>query len=424
MKLACSVVAALLVMALTPAPASAQVSISCKLCLPPRVGDLNEDLMETSAQHLGGIRVSPPLLPTGVAVGAAASAWGETRKSALETKEERSAGVGVVVTSEAGDASAIPRNLWQPPPEGRRTADDAAQSLVQLERDAKTELQRCYTTLQAVNGATRAPSERLGVSTTISWNQAGCGAIPASTRGPQQDSGSGLAGEVVLSDAAASLVRAGRAPVGPEEAALAVSIVPWRDPDPAANRVALQDAPFAFTESPRLGMYLALAAALAILVAALYRRLSRQAALDQPTRIAILGFVSAEPGVTAQRIARHLGIHHRAVAHHLEVLREFGILEARRVGARLRYFRNGAVATDTEKRARVALSSGKAAGLMRVLVEFPDVSTRELARRTALAESTVRWHVERLEQLGLLCAGRIPPEATEAVRRVVERSAP
>lgn len=163
--------------------------------------------------------------------------------------------------------------------------------------------------------------------------------------------------------------------------------------------------------------WLLIAVALAVLtpLVALYRRLTRSDVLDHPTRSRVLDAVLASPGATAGTVARLVAIDHSTALHHLNVLVEFGALDPRPVGARLRYYPRGAIRTDAERGRCVALSNAKARLVLGALSRDPRASMSQLARATGLAKSTVDWHVLRLKRLGVLGADGTPAAAHGAL---------
>lgn len=143
-------------------------------------------------------------------------------------------------------------------------------------------------------------------------------------------------------------------------------------------------------------------AALFVAVVILYRRLDRRHVLDQPLRQGILAYVASEPGSTAGTIARALGIDRHTALHHLRVLHEFGAVEMKRIGARLRYFRAGAAPGVRAKAAAVAAATPKAKAVLEAAALQPESTLAELASRTGLSVSTVHWERRRLRSAGLL----------------------
>ncbi|HLF22953.1 MAG TPA: helix-turn-helix domain-containing protein, partial [Burkholderiales bacterium] len=130
-------------------------------------------------------------------------------------------------------------------------------------------------------------------------------------------------------------------------------------------------------------------------------RLVRDDVLSHPMRRSVYDRVVATPGTTAGAISRELGVDRRTANHHLRVLREFHAIEARAIGARTRFFKNGGTFGDSEKLRIVALSSDKARTIAAALARNPEASLNRLALETGLPKSTARWHAKRLRRFGL-----------------------
>jgi predicted transcriptional regulator len=72
-----------------------------------------------------------------------------------------------------------------------------------------------------------------------------------------------------------------------------------------------------------------------------------------------------------------------------------------RHGRQVCYFQNGG-AYAGQMQGISALRNGNAALIARVILEQPGLAQRELCLRTDLAQPTVSWHLQRLEEAGLV----------------------
>lgn len=146
----------------------------------------------------------------------------------------------------------------------------------------------------------------------------------------------------------------------------------------------------------------------------LYRRLSREKSLANPTRVTVFERILACPGITAGALARSVSIDRHTALHHLDVLCGFGMIEGRRVGARLRYYRNGGVFSEDEKRAHVALADPKARAVLLARLRSPGSSVAGLAQSLGVPKSTALWHLQRMRRLGVVREdGTVAPEAVD-----------
>lgn len=154
---------------------------------------------------------------------------------------------------------------------------------------------------------------------------------------------------------------------------------------------------------PALGMGAAVAIAAGIWI--LYRRLSRDDVLDNDLRSRILGYVEADPGVHPSSLADDLDVAHQTVRYHLRVLEEFGEVELRSRGGNVHCFRAGVHDADDRRLAPVLTSASKRA-LLGLLVQEPGLCIAEAARRLDRDRSTVKRHVDALEDDGVVCSER------------------
>ena len=146
--------------------------------------------------------------------------------------------------------------------------------------------------------------------------------------------------------------------------------------------------------------------------------LARRAPFAHPLRAAILAEVADRPGQTASALAIRLGSDWKTVAHHARVLTELGHLDERvDNGRRLFFPREGSPET---KGVLAAASAHTAARVLGRVLERPGVTVPELGAGLGVPESTLRWHVQRLRERGLVArAGAgltVPPSAREHVR--------
>lgn len=196
----------------------------------------------------------------------------------------------------------------------------------------------------------------------------------------------------------------------------AASLVPARPPQAVNPPVAAKrDASIVVFPGPPTSLLFALAlAALALPIVVLYRRLAREEALEHPTRRAVFERIQASPGTTAGAISRVLCVDRHTALHHLRFLQSFGMIESRRVGARLRYYKNGGSFSEEEKRYHAALSSEKAHRLLSLVARNPQAPLRDLAAAAGMPKPTVKWHLDRLRAHGLLRGdGSIAPGALD-----------
>lgn len=200
-----------------------------------------------------------------------------------------------------------------------------------------------------------------------------------------------------------ALALAGGFPVGAVSASIAAPSGEAPSALGPSPRVSSSVVAPALTAGPDLFIWLAVAlAALLLPLWRLYRRLTRDDLLGQSTRRAVYESVVETPAGTVGTIARRLGIDRDTAEHHLRVLHEFGAIEARRVGKRMRYFRNGGSLSEAEIHRAIALEHDNARRVLAVLLRAPEARLGDVVRATGLAKSTAKRHLDRLRGFGIV----------------------
>lgn len=119
-------------------------------------------------------------------------------------------------------------------------------------------------------------------------------------------------------------------------------------------------------------------------------------------RARLLALVAGRPGMSIRELAQALGVRRTAVVHHLRKLGAAGKVRCVRSGRRLLAF--PAAATPYEGLVGL-LRLETVAALVAALRQDPSLSVRGLARRLDVTPRAVRYHLLRLESLGLLRLG-------------------
>jgi DNA-binding transcriptional ArsR family regulator len=137
-------------------------------------------------------------------------------------------------------------------------------------------------------------------------------------------------------------------------------------------------------------------------VVGLFSRVHGQAVLEHPARQNLLQIVEAQPGIHLKEIGRRSKLANGALQHHLDKLKESGMVVARPMGGYTCYFPRGA---RIDPSAPVLKSLG-ARQVFEAVRRQPGLSSLELANLTGLQPSTVNYHVQRLTSAGLVGALR------------------
>lgn len=126
--------------------------------------------------------------------------------------------------------------------------------------------------------------------------------------------------------------------------------------------------------------------------------------LEHPTRARIYRHLLALPGDHFRSIVRHLGLGQGTATHHLAVLVKNGLLGVERRNGRARYYPRGA-GSKLDWNALYAKHWEYRDLRLRILFALKGrglVKTATVARSLGISRQLAHYHLERLEELGLV----------------------
>lgn len=134
-----------------------------------------------------------------------------------------------------------------------------------------------------------------------------------------------------------------------------------------------------------------------------YARVHGEEILQHGGRSTVYEQVKAAPGSHFMDLCDRLPFGASTLNYHLRVLERNGFVTRVKDGRYVRFFdrRTGEYSQD-RKKAASTLRNGTTAAIAAHIVQNPGVVQRDLARHFGIAASTVSWHVERLQQNGLV----------------------
>lgn len=138
-----------------------------------------------------------------------------------------------------------------------------------------------------------------------------------------------------------------------------------------------------------------------LLLFPLYARLKKEDILENPLRDDILGVVEQTPGISASELGRRMSCGWGTLVYHLTVLERMSLVSSAREGRHKRFFVQGRI-NYSDKGAVGLLANASARVLLDAVRESPGLIQRDLSRRLGLSAGTIAWHMERLEQGGLI----------------------
>jgi len=148
-----------------------------------------------------------------------------------------------------------------------------------------------------------------------------------------------------------------------------------------------------------LGTEAGMWALLALLLVPLYTRLRPDQVTDQFVRGQILGYVKANPGETYASIKRALRLSNGQFVYHARVLESQGLIRSVKDGANRRFYPVG-------MRIPREIQDLKLNQVQRIIytivMEYPGISQRKLAKMVNLSPSTVSYHVNIMTKIGVI----------------------
>ncbi|MEK6974866.1 MAG: MarR family transcriptional regulator [Candidatus Thermoplasmatota archaeon] len=133
---------------------------------------------------------------------------------------------------------------------------------------------------------------------------------------------------------------------------------------------------------------------------ALFSRIEGPKLLDHPVRARLALLVAANPGIHFKELRRQSGLANGVIVHHLDKLAASNLVQVKVAGRYRCYFPPNTGAVNG-----LALAAVKADGAQKVIAAVrnsPGADVRALAAATGLGRSTVHYHLQRLQEAGLV----------------------
>jgi len=167
-----------------------------------------------------------------------------------------------------------------------------------------------------------------------------------------------------------------------------------------------------------VGAWLLLGGLKVVLVKA-FTRIAKDDLEDHPVRAAILDVVRAEPGIHDVELSRRLGKGRGAVRHHLGLLTAASLVRKESARGHVGYFPRDA---DADVRAAtMALRSATARRLLETVAAQPGRNVTHLAEDLGVSDTSVKYHLKRLQRVGLVAVEGGRPRTSVRARPLARR---
>lgn len=141
-------------------------------------------------------------------------------------------------------------------------------------------------------------------------------------------------------------------------------------------------------------------------LAPLYTRISRDELLDHPKRAKIYETIEASPGIHLSEMARELDLSWGTLLHHLRKLEDADLVTSEETSGKRCFFLPGQV-SSAERDILPALENEKARRIAEFYAEHPGASQTEAAEALNLSAALVSWHLNKLEEAGVVTRERV-----------------
>lgn len=133
------------------------------------------------------------------------------------------------------------------------------------------------------------------------------------------------------------------------------------------------------------------------------RYVSPKEALKNPQRAMLYGFVRGNPGVHLKKLSEEFAMKTSSILWHIRKLENAELVRSERAnGYRVFYPVDGGIEIKRVSRAITALQNGNARALYESVERDAGQSPSQLAERLGIHGGTVRWHLRKLRDFGLV----------------------
>lgn len=136
---------------------------------------------------------------------------------------------------------------------------------------------------------------------------------------------------------------------------------------------------------------------------AVTRYISPKEALKNPQRSMLYGFIRGNPGAHLKQLSEEFAMKTSSILWHIRKLESAELVKSERVGGyRVFYAVDGGIEIKRVSRAITSLQNDNARHIFARIQRRPGSTTRQLSEALNIHGGTVRWHLRKLRDAGLL----------------------
>lgn len=133
------------------------------------------------------------------------------------------------------------------------------------------------------------------------------------------------------------------------------------------------------------------------------RYISPKEALKNPQRAMLYGFIRATPGAHLKQLSEEFQMKTSSILWHIRKLESADLVSSDRAnGFRVFYPVEGGVEAKKLSRAMTALQNENARRVQELVNRKAGLTVKEISERTTILGGTVRWHLRKLRDFGLI----------------------
>lgn len=137
-----------------------------------------------------------------------------------------------------------------------------------------------------------------------------------------------------------------------------------------------------------------------------HKLLERTDLMENGLRERIMDLLTQTPGCYLGKMGRDLEVPTSTLKYHLNILRSFDMVTTVKKGRCRHYYPKRRRFTDHEKRMFAALEHAPTRRMVEIVRLQPGISQAGLVATTGLSQSTVAWHMGKLEETSLVQSQR------------------
>jgi predicted transcriptional regulator len=131
------------------------------------------------------------------------------------------------------------------------------------------------------------------------------------------------------------------------------------------------------------------------IVVAIYSKIKRDRLLDHQTRQEIVDYLRENPGAYYSQIRKELGLAHGVLTHHINMLEQQELLFSKQDRSYRRFYLDGMYRKGP-------IVVGRQKEVLDVIRRVPGLSQSEIGRKLGIGRMIVSYHINALEDLGLV----------------------